>query len=78
MIRELQEMHSKLRPREERMLRWGAVAAAVALWFSIAWRDAWVLLAIPLMAAACTALAVRDRRSFPELPDEPDDDAWIY
>jgi hypothetical protein len=78
MISELQELHSKLRPREERMLRWGAVAAAAALWFSIAWRDAWVLLAIPLMAAAGTAVAIRDRRSFPVAPEEPDDDAWSY
>jgi hypothetical protein len=78
MISELQELHSKLRPREARMLRWGAVAAAAALWFSIAWRDAWVLLAIPLRAGAGTAVAARDRRAFPVAPDESDDDAWSY
>ena len=40
----MREYYESLRPREVRILHWSAAAAAVALWFSIAWRDAWVLL----------------------------------
>jgi hypothetical protein len=46
----IRELYESLRPREERMFRWSAAAAAAALWFSIAWRDAWVLLLVPMIA----------------------------
>ncbi len=36
----MRELYESLRPKEVRMLYWSAAAAAAALWFSLAWRDA--------------------------------------
>jgi len=61
----MRELYDNLRPKEVRMLHWGAAAAAAALWFSIAWRDAWVLLAVPLIGGWFVFLVRRNRRLDP-------------
>lgn len=61
------DLYSNLTAREQRALRWSAAAMAVALWLSTAWADPWLLLAIPLFAAAFLVYRARHR-------DEPDDD----
>jgi len=61
----MREFYDNLRPKEVRMLHWGAAAAAAALWFSIAWRDAWVLLAVPLIGGWFVFLVRRNRRLDP-------------
>ena len=61
----MRELYDNLRPKEVRMLHWGAAAAAAALWFSIAWRDAWVLLAVPMIAGWFVFLVRRNRRLDP-------------
>jgi len=47
------------------MLHWSAAAAAAALWFSIAWRDAWVLLLVPIIGGSFVFLVRRNRRLDP-------------
>ena len=47
------------------MLHWSAAAAAAALWFSIAWRDAWVLLLVPIIGGSFVFLVCRNRRLDP-------------
>ena len=61
----MRELYDSLRPKELRMLRWSAAAVAAALWFSIAWRDAWVLLAAPMIAGGFVFLVRRNRRLDP-------------
>ena len=61
----MRELYESLRPREARMLHWSAAAAAAALWFSIAWRDPWVLLLLPLIAAWFVFLVRRNRKLDP-------------
>jgi hypothetical protein len=61
----MRELYDNLRPKEVRMLHWGAAAAAAALWFSIAWRDAWVLLAVPMIGGWFVFLVRRNRRLDP-------------
>jgi hypothetical protein len=56
-----------------RMYHWCAAAAAAALWFSIAWRDAWVLLLVPMLGAWFVFLVRRNRRLDPFDHDESDD-----
>jgi len=48
-----------------RLLHGGAPAAPAALWFSIAWRDAWVLLAVPVIGGWFVFLVRRNRRLDP-------------
>jgi hypothetical protein len=74
----MRELYESLRPREERMFRWSAAAAAAALWFSIAWRDAWVLLLVPMIAGWFTFLVYRNRRDDPLGRDEPEDDPDFF
>ena len=57
------------------MLRWSAAAAAAALWFSLAWRDAWVLLLVPLIGAWYAFVVYRWRRDGE--PDPDDDPDWL-
>ena len=47
------------------MLHWSAAAAAAALWFTIAWRDAWVLLLVPIIGGSFVFLVRRNRRLDP-------------
>jgi len=47
------------------MLHWSAAAAAAALWFAIAWRDAWVLLLVPIIGGSFVFLVRRNRRLDP-------------
>ena len=72
----MREYYESLRPREVRILHWSAAAAAVALWFSIAWRDAWVLLLVPMIAAWFLFLVRRNRKLDPfgdtASEDDPD------
>jgi hypothetical protein len=69
----MKELYESLRPREVRMFHWSAAAAAAALWFSIAWRDAWVLLLVPMIGAWFVFLVRRNRRLDPFGHDESDD-----
>jgi hypothetical protein len=74
----IRELYESLRPKEERMLRWSAAAMAAALWFSLAWRDAWVLLLVPMIGGWFVFLVRRNRRVDPMGHDEPDDDADLF
>jgi len=47
------------------MLHWSAAAAAAWLWFAIAWRDAWVLLLVPIIGGSFVFLVRRNRRLDP-------------
>jgi hypothetical protein len=69
----MKELYESFRPREVRMFHWSAAAAAAALWFSIAWRDAWVLLLVPMIGAWFVFLVRRNRRLDPFGHDEPED-----
>jgi hypothetical protein len=71
----VRELVSTLRERERRVLRWSAAAAAGALWFAIAWRDAWVLLFVPLIATSFVAWVKHGRR--PGAGADADDEAWL-
>ena len=71
----MREMYESLRPKEVRMLHWSAAAAAAALWFSIAWRDAWVLLLLPMIGGWFVFLVRRNRRIDPMGHGDYDDDA---
>ena len=64
----IRDLYSNLTAREQRAFKWSAAAVAAALWLSTAWADPWLLLAVPLTAAAF--LVYRARHS----QDEPDDD----
>ena len=69
----MRELYENLRPKEARILHWSAAAAAVALWFSIAWRDAWVLLLVPIIGGSFVFLVRRNRRLDPMGHAEDDD-----
>ena len=69
----MKELYASLRPREVRMFHWSAAAAAAALWFSVAWRDAWVLLLVPMIGAWFVFLVRRNRKLDPFGHDEPED-----
>ena len=69
----MRELYESLRPKEARMLHWSTAAAAAALWFSIAWRDAWVLLLVPMIGAWFVFLVRRNRRLDPLGHAEDDD-----
>ena len=73
----MKELYESLRPKEERMFRWSAAAAAAALWFSIAWRDAWVLLLVPMIAAWFVFLVHRNRKLDPFGQETEDDPDWF-
>ena len=74
----MKELYESLRPKEERMFRWSAAAAAAALWFSIAWRDAWVLLLVPMIGCWFVFLVYRNRRVDPLGHRESDDDSDFF
>jgi len=71
----MKELYESLRPKEARMLHWSAAAAAAALWFSIAWRDAWVLLLVP-MIGGCFFFVVRRNRRLDPLGHAEEDDLF--
>lgn len=73
----MRELYESLRPREARMFHWSAAAAAAALWFSIAWRDAWILLLVPMIGAWFAFLLRRSRRN-PFGDDEAEDDPDFF
>jgi hypothetical protein len=50
---------------ERRLLRGVALGAALVLWFSAALINAWFLLALPVLAAACAGVIWRLRRARP-------------
>jgi hypothetical protein len=62
----IQDLYSSLTAREQRALRWSAVATAAALWLTMAWADPWVLLTVPPIAGAFFAYRAWHR-------DDPDD-----
>jgi len=61
----MRELYESLRPKEVRMLYWSAAAAAAVLWFSLAWRDARVLVAVPIIGGCFVLLVRRNRRLDP-------------
>jgi hypothetical protein len=69
----INDLYSSLTSREQRALRWSAAATAVALWLATAWADPWILLLVPLVAAAYAAYAARSRRR----EDVDDDSDWL-
>ena len=60
-------------PDEARLVKGAVVVAAVVLWFAAALINAWFLLVVPLLAAACAGAIWRLRQN---RPDEPDDDLF--
>ncbi len=74
----MREYYESLRPREVRMFHWSAAAAAAALWFSIAWRDVWVLLLVPMIGAWFVFLVRRNRKLDPFGDSEPEDDPDFF
>ena len=63
--------------QEQRMLRVAGVFAIAVLWFAVALVEVWLLLALPLAAAACVWLIRKHRALRAEQgPEEPDD--WSY
>lgn len=69
----MRELYDSLRPKEARMLHWSAAAAAAALWFSFAWRNPWLLLAVPIIAVSFAVLVRRNRRLDPMGHADDDD-----
>jgi hypothetical protein len=69
----INDLYSSLTSREQRALRWSAAATAVALWLATAWADPWILLLVPLVAAAYAAYAAHSRRR----GDVDDDSDWL-
>jgi hypothetical protein len=53
-------------------VRWGAGAAVVVLWTSVAWADAKILLGLPLVAAALAVLYYRRRDVVSAAEDDED------
>jgi len=51
---------------ERRLLLGAAIGAAVVVWFSAALINAWFLVALPLLAAACAGVIWRLRRARPD------------
>ena len=74
----MRELYGTLRPKEVRLLRWSAGGAAASLWFSLAWRDAWVLLLVPMIAGWFVFLVYRNRRLDPLGQDEAGDDPDFF
>jgi hypothetical protein len=74
----MREYYESLRPREAGMFQWCAAAAAAALWFTIAWRDAWVLLLVPMIGAWFVFLVRRNRKLDPLGDNEPEDDPDFF
>ena len=74
----MKELYESLRPREVRVLHWSAAAAAAALWFAIAWRDAWVLLLVPRVGAWFVFFVRRNRQLDPLGQNEPEDDPDFF
>jgi len=72
----MKELYESLRPKEVRIFHWSAAAAAAALWFSIAWRDAWVLLLVPMIGLWFLFLVRRNRRADPFGHGDADDDLF--
>ena len=60
------DLYSNLTAREQRAFKWSAGATAAALWLSTAWTDPWLLLVVPVSAAAFFVYRARHR-------DEPDE-----
>jgi hypothetical protein len=55
------------------MLYWSTASAVAALWFSLAWRDALVLLAVPVIGVCFVILVRRNRRLDPMGHADEDD-----
>jgi hypothetical protein len=65
----IRDLYSSLNEREQRALRWSAIATAIALWLTTAWADPWILLTLPLIAGGFFAYHVRHRDDEPEESD---------
>jgi len=58
--------------QHDRLVRWGAYASAVLVWFAVAWADVRILLALPATAAAVWLL-MRQRERHGWLAEREDD-----
>jgi hypothetical protein len=67
------DLYTNLSAREQRALKWSAAATAAALWFSTAWTDPWLLLAVPVAVAGFFVYRAR----YKDVPDE-DPDIDLY
>ena len=74
----IRELYDSLRPKEVRMLWWSTGGVAAALWFSIAWRDAWVLLLVPMIGGWFVFLVRRNRKLDPFGHDDSAEEADWY
>ena len=74
----INDLYSSLTAREQRALRWSAVATAAVLWLSTAWADPWVLLSVPLIGCAYLGLVARNRRRYPDGRPEDDEADWDF
>jgi hypothetical protein len=72
----IRDLYSSLTAREQRALRWSAAATGAALWLSTAWADPWILLTVPMIAAAYVVVVARGRRRGVEHPEETAD--WDF
>ena len=70
----IRDLYTSLTAREQRALRWSAAATAAALWLSTAWADPWILLTVPMIAAAYLGVVARNRRNGLDQTDEDDPD----
>jgi hypothetical protein len=57
-----------------RVLSGTSAAPLPSLWFSLAWRDAWVLLAVPIIGGSFVVLVRRNRRLDPMGHADEDDE----
>ena len=62
-------------PDEARLVKGAVATAAVVLWFAAALINAWFLLVVPLLAAACAGAIWRLRQNRPEGDDAED---WSF
>jgi hypothetical protein len=62
---------------EQRMLRVAGLFAIGVLWFAVALVEVWLLLALPLSAAACVWM-IRKRRALRAESGDPEPDDWSY
>jgi hypothetical protein len=68
----IHDLYSSLTAREQRALRWSAVATAAALWLTTAWGDPWILLTVPMIVGGFFAYRAWRRRDDEPEEDDPD------
>jgi hypothetical protein len=72
----MKELYESLRPKEARMFNWSGGRAPAPRGFTIAWRDAWVLLLVPMIGGWFVFLVRRNRRLDPFGHADADDELF--